>query len=74
MEDVPVFHQKQRPPLARPGDLGGDLPPRTKASDSGIDAGLTPSPDIDNFEDEVKCSCFKMSVHRMWRELMVQEI
>ncbi|XP_076014874.1 atlastin-2-like [Genypterus blacodes] len=52
-DDAPVYSKKRRAPLSRPEDLGGELPPRTKGTDSGIDAGLTPSPDVDVMEEEL---------------------
>ncbi|KAF7659004.1 hypothetical protein LDENG_00004330 [Lucifuga dentata] len=52
VEDVPIFHQKQSPPLAMSENLEDELLPVTKASDSGIDASLTPSSDVEMQEEE----------------------
>ncbi|XP_023134289.2 atlastin-2-like isoform X5 [Amphiprion ocellaris] len=52
VEDVPIFRQKKRPPLARPEDLEDDLLPRTMASNSSKNANLIPSPDEQIQEEE----------------------
>lgn len=57
MEDVPILQHNQRPPLARPEDLGDELLPRTTASNSGKHDILTPSPDEEIQEKAVMCNC-----------------
>ncbi|XP_051815448.1 atlastin-2-like isoform X3 [Acanthochromis polyacanthus] len=52
VEDVPIFQQKKRPPLARPEDLEDDLLPRTVASNSSKIASLIPSQDEEIQEEE----------------------
>lgn len=55
VEDVPIYRHKEKPPLARPEDLDDELLPRTMALNSGKNANLTPSPNEEIQEEEVKC-------------------
>nr|XP_043901929.1 atlastin-2-like isoform X3 [Solea senegalensis] len=52
VEDVPIFQQKQKPPLAKTEELEDELLPRTMASKLSKNASLTPSPDEGIHEDE----------------------
>ncbi|XP_069000521.1 atlastin-2 isoform X1 [Embiotoca jacksoni] len=52
VEDVPIFRQNQRPPLAMPEDLDDDLLPSRGASNSGKITSLTHSADEEMQEEE----------------------
>ncbi|KAM3606536.1 uncharacterized protein V6R79_018188 [Siganus canaliculatus] len=53
VEDVPIFRQKQRPPLAQAEDLDDDLLPQTSAPKSSKNAGAAPSAEEFIEEEEV---------------------
>lgn len=66
MEDVPIFLNKKRPPLARPEDFGDELLLRNTASNSGKNASLTPTPDEEILEEMVKFYLVFVSFERMF--------
>lgn len=66
MEDIPIFLNKKRPPLARPEDFGDELLLRNTASNSGKNATLTPTPDEEILEETVKFYLFFVSFECMF--------